>query len=640
MTIERKVGMGIAGQPTGPAADVAEVFSTFLYTAGSAERKVNGIDLAGEGGMVWTKSRTSTGNHRIQDTVRGTSATGHYKNLKPNSTAAEETQGGITTFHSDGYSIDNSSSVTDWNTSTNDYASWTFRKKEKFFDIVTYTGNSGTSQTIAHGLNGPVGMILVKSYAGASASQNWMVFHAGNGATKYQVLNDTTAAATATSVWNDTAPTDTHFTVGSDSSVNNSNKTYVAYLFADNSSEDADDQMIKCGSFTSNTTGQSIDLGWEPQFVLVKSTSNAMSWYIFDTMRGIVTGGNDSILAPNDNLAEETATNYLDVTSTGFISHFNALAGSRDYIYMAIRAPMMKEPEAATDVFNTIAYTGGGVGPVSGFKTDFNITGQLSGSDKFYTSARITGTKTLKTNTTAAEADQGGSLPWDRMDGVWNTSVNGYTLWFWQRAKGYMDVVAYTGNSTSGRTVAHSLSVIPEMIWIKQRDTTSDRNWNVYHKSLATNNIVKLNLTAAESYGGAFANVSLPTDSNFTVTGSSQVNYSPRGYIAYLFASLAGISKVGSFVGNGSNQTIDCGFSAGSRFILIKRTNAGGDWFFWDSLRGIVAGNDPHVSLNTTAAQVTNDDSVDPHNSGFIVNQVSATNINVLSATYIFYAIA
>ena len=640
MTIERKVGMGIAGQPTGPAADVAEVFSTFLYTAGSAERKVNGIDLAGEGGMVWTKSRTSTGNHRIQDTVRGTSATGHYKNLKPNSTAAEETQGGITTFHSDGYSIDNSSSVTDWNTSTNDYASWTFRKKEKFFDIVTYTGNSGTSQTIAHGLNGPVGMILVKSYAGASASQNWMVFHAGNGATKYQVLNDTTAAATATSVWNDTAPTDTHFTVGSDSSVNNSNKTYVAYLFADNSSEDADDQMIKCGSFTSNTTGQSIDLGWEPQFVLVKSTSNAMSWYIFDTMRGIVTGGNDSILAPNDNLAEETATNYLDVTSTGFISHFNALAGSRDYIYMAIRAPMMKEPEAATDVFNTIAYTGGGVGPVSGFKTDFNITGQLSGSDKFYTSARITGTKTLKTNTTAAEADQGGSLPWDRMDGVWNTSVNGYTLWFWQRAKGYMDVVAYTGNSTSGRTVAHSLSVIPEMIWIKQRDTTSDRNWNVYHKSLATNNIVKLNLTAAESYGGAFANVSLPTDSNFTVTGSSQVNYSPRGYIAYLFASLAGISKVGSYTGNGSNQTIDCGFSAGSRFILIKRTNAGGDWFFWDSLRGIVAGNDPHVSLNTTAAQVTNDDSVDPHNSGFIVNQVSATNINVLSATYIFYAIA
>jgi hypothetical protein len=59
-----------------------------------------------------------------------------------------------------------------------------------------------------------------------------------------------------------------------------------------------------------------------------------------------------------------------------------------------------------------------------------------------------------------------------------------------------------------------------------------------------------------------------------------------------------------------------------------------------DSARGIVAGNDPHLSLNTTAAEVTSDDSIDPDNSGFIVNQVAATNINVTSATYIFLAIA
>ena len=111
-------------------------------------------------------------------------------------------------------------------------------------------------------------------------------------------------------------------------------------------------------------------------------------------------------------------------------------------------------------------------------------------------------------------------------------------------------------------------------------------------------------------------------------------------YIVYLFATLAGISKVGSYTGNGSSQTISCGFSAGARFILIKRTDASGDWYVWDSVRGIVAGNDPHLTLDTTAADVTNDDSVDPHNSGFIVNQNSATQINVSSGTYIFYAIA
>ena len=96
----------------------------------------------------------------------------------------------------------------------------------------------------------------------------------------------------------------------------------------------------------------------------------------------------------------------------------------------------------------------------------------------------------------------------------------------------------------------------------------------------------------------------------------------------------------GSYTGNGSSQTIDCGFTTGARFILIKRTDSTGDWYVWDTARGIVTGNDPHLSLNTTVAEVTTDDSIDPDSSGFIVNQVGDTNINVSSASYIFYAIA
>jgi hypothetical protein len=110
--------------------------------------------------------------------------------------------------------------------------------------------------------------------------------------------------------------------------------------------------------------------------------------------------------------------------------------------------------------------------------------------------------------------------------------------------------------------------------------------------------------------------------------------------IAYLFASLPGISKVGSYTGNGSSQTINCGFTSGARFILIKRTDSTGDWYVWDTARGIVTGNDPHLSLNTTAAEVTSNDTIDPDSTGFIVNQVAATNVNVNTATYIFFAIA
>jgi hypothetical protein len=112
--------------------------------------------------------------------------------------------------------------------------------------------------------------------------------------------------------------------------------------------------------------------------------------------------------------------------------------------------------------------------------------------------------------------------------------------------------------------------------------------------------------------------------------------------VCYLFATLPGISKVGSYTGNGSSQTINCGFSTGARFVLIKTRNglASSDWYVWDTTRGIVSANDPHLSLNTTAAEVTTNDSIDPDSTGFIVNQVAATNINVDTVSYIYLAFA
>jgi hypothetical protein len=158
---------------------------------------------------------------------------------------------------------------------------------------------------------------------------------------------------------------------------------------------------------------------------------------------------------------------------------------------------------------------------------------------------------------------------------------------------------------------------------------------------LATEHLV-LNTTAAKGNWPTFKNnwAGVYPEATRIAVNDTDVNTNSNTYVTYLFATKAGISKVGSYTGNGSSQTINCGFSAGARFILIKRTNSTGDWYVWDSARGIVAANDPHLSLNTAAAEVTTDDSVDPASSGFIVNQVAATNINVTSATYIYLAIA
>ena len=84
---------------------------------------------------------------------------------------------------------------------------------------------------------------------------------------------------------------------------------------------------------------------------------------------------------------------------------------------------------------------------------------------------------------------------------------------------------------------------------------------------------------------------------------------------------------------------INCGFSSGARFVLIKRTDQAADWKVYDTVRGIVAGNDPELALNSIAAQVTGYDYIDPDSSGFIL-PVDNFNTNASGASYIFYAIA
>jgi len=637
MTIERKVGMGIAGQPSGGATDVAEVFSTYLYGGtGSAKTITNGIDLAEEGGLVWIKAREDTVGHALFDTERGI-----HKMLVANTDAGQDDKNqSVTAFNSNGFTLGSSYEVNEA-APNEDYVSWTFRKKEKFFDIVTYTGNGTTlpyiSQSVSHNLGAVPAMMLVKQTSG---DNGWVVYHKDIGNTHNLTLNETTAKeAGGLAAWNNTTPTDTVFTVGADSNLTNkSGQTFVAYLFADNSSEDAEEQMIKCGSYSgTGGYGVTVNLGWEAQWVMVKKSSAASTWKLMDTMRGMTTpgvAGRGLIANAHDS---ESGDSTVRVDSRGFtIYPGSTFDVSGTYIYMAIRAPIMVEPEAATDVFATVvgrsSNSGGKGNFLSGFPVDFGIGSSSSGGAK-YASSRLTGKEHMDPASTAAGVNNAAVL-FDYSDGWGSDGFSSYNSWMWKRAKGFMDAVAFNGGG-AGATVSHSLGVTPELFVYKRRSASSE--WMVYVSSIGATKAMFFDKDDIPESQIQWFNNTEPTSTVFT-TGSKA--FSGSTFIAYLFATLAGISKVGSYTGNGSNQTISCGFSGGSRFILIKRTDATGDWYLWDSVRGIVAADDPFTRLNTTAAQVTSNDSVDPHNSGFIVNQNSVTNINVSSATYIFYAIA
>ena len=230
-------------------SDITEVFSTYLYEGnGTSNRQITtNINTSDEGGMVWIKNRDGGDPHVLFDTERGSN-----KSLTSNTFDAEVTDyQRLTSFRDDGFRLGTDPEV---NASNGDnYASWTFRKAPKFFDVVTYTGDGTSDRQISHNLGSTPGMVIVKRTAGGAGE--WMVNHRSIPSTQFVKLNGTQAATTSSTRWNNTDPTDTVFTVGSDTDVNASGSTYVAYLFAHNDGDgefgpDGDQDIIKCGSFT------------------------------------------------------------------------------------------------------------------------------------------------------------------------------------------------------------------------------------------------------------------------------------------------------------------------------------------------------------------------------------------------------
>jgi hypothetical protein len=568
--------------------------------------------------------------HYLMDTARGTSA-GY---ISSNTTDGETAYDIISAFNSNGFAYKPPVNDTGYT-----YASWTFREQPKFFDVVTYTGNGTAGRQIAHNLGSAPGFMVVKSTSQAST---WAVYHRSIDVSQYVLALNTTDAQFGQGYWNYTAPTSSVFTVGSSGDTNQTGQTYVAYLFAHDAGGfglTGTDNVISCGSVLG---GAEANLGFEPQWVLAKASGLASNWFILDTMRGFTgdTVGSAQVLRPNESSAE-TTNNRGYITSTGFVIKE---VNGEPYIYIAIRRGPMKVPTTGTSVFSTTA-TSASTGTItSGFPTDMVLSLDRTAGTSFYNRMlqdRLRGDFViLDTAGTQAEYSNNSTASFASNTGVvlngGGVYSNGFVHEQFRRAPGFFDEVCYTG-AGNGTVISHNLGVEPELAIFKCRNN-ANLDWVVRAPGTGSDRYVLLNTTGAQAtasgwYSATSSQITFPTQ--YSGTASSGFTY-----VAYLFASCPGVSKVFSFTGNGSSQTINCGFTSGSRFVMIKRTDSTGDWYVWDSARGIVSGNDPRLSLNTTAAEVTTDDSVDTDSTGFVVNQLSATNVNVNGASYIGLAIA
>ena len=636
-------GTAFGGVAGGPKTYVDDVFAPYVYTgdnSGSTQTFNTGLDMSGEGGMIWFKSRSNSQAARILDTVRGTN-----ESLIPHS---DTTSGGLgsngLSFLSNGFSLGWTGGDLD---AANDYISWSFRKAPGFFDIVTWTGNGVDERLISHNLGSTPGMIMVKC---TSNNEDWIVWHRNISTTSYLQLNTTNSLLTGIKPWGSNTQTinSTHFSVNNYGSVNNNGRTYVAYIFAHNDQQfgtGGNESIIECGQYTgSGSVGKTVNLGFEPQFVMVKSTQQSRPWVMIDTIRGMPRDGDGVRLLANDSAGDVTSASFLAPTPTGFeVTQQNTYVNTsgENYIYMAIRRPN-KPPEAGTDVF--AIDTSGGTSPTppwfnSGFVTDFVLRKDLNSSTGAFAFSRLQGQAFMRTTASDSETDNS-NYAWDFMNGFSSlTSVDtdkyGYLF---RRAPGFFDVVCYNGNG-SNRTINHNLGKVPEMIWVKRRD--SNGSWPAYHSAVGPTKYLQVNsANSPNTYNGTWNNTA-PTSTVFSLGADNWVNNSSGTYVAYLFSSVSGVSKLGSYSGTGNNIDIDCGFTNGARFVLIKATHdSSTEWFVWDSVRGIVAGNDPYFTLSSNTTQVTNTDYIDPLSTGFTVTSNAPGALNVSGGNYIFLAIA
>ena len=640
--------------------------------------------------LVWIKSRNIGYSHSLQDTVRGT---GTSTVLNTDLSVAEGTYGAygqITSFDTNGFTVASGGHSQYGTAQVNDngytYVAWCFNagsgssasntdgsitstvkaNTDAGFSIVTYSGNSGSSATIGHGLNSAPELIITKSRGHAAGFPT--MANLSSGSIYGLRLNSSGANDTANGsiFYNNTDPTNSVYTVGSSDETNDS-YNYVSYCFH------SVDGYQKIGSYTSDGSDGDVfvETDFEPAFLMIKNTSATYDWVIFDNKRDTA-NLRDSKLSPNTTSAEYSATSIgVDFTSDGFVVRGTDDAinhGTSTFIYLAIAADPDTTTPTVENSFDVVTYTG--TGAAQDIETDFKPDliwvkrRNSTGNNEIYDSVRGEH-KVLQTDNSSAEFDYStnGVTSFDSNGfsvagsaGNHNVSGGTFVAWVWKagdhddnlpeiNTEGTIDstvsvndaagfsIVKYRGTLTSAGniSVGHGLSSAPELIISKRTDSTGP--WRIRPFFLNNNayDYLEFDSGALAQLSSGDGTMAVPTSTTFDNNWNSGIGAS-GDIIAYCWYSVSGHSKIGSYSGNStSGRLINIGFQA--RWVMIKTTNATSNWFILDSQRG----GTKDLRPNSSNAEETRTNGVTFVSNGFEIDDTSV-GFNNTGTNYIYMA--
>lgn len=584
-------------------------------------------------GLNWIKARTyATGMQYRKDAVL-------YDAYLNSVTTAIPVVDSLLTENPTGFTLANNVHVS--NTSYT-YVSWSFKKAKRFFDIVFYVGDGTSNRQIPHGLECDVGQVVIKNLTSVG---NWSVWFKPAVTTtppQYLVQNTNAVPVAGVAAIFPADPTDEYFSVGNNALVNTDGNMYAAYIYAH---DDRSSGVVKTGVYTgTGVSGLTVDVGWEPQYLIIKDITTAGAWIVGDNKR---TG----VLIPNTT-ASEYLPGQLNFTPTGFRldgTDTTMNTTSDNYAWMAIRKKSV--PNDIRTMFSSQLYSNVTQPNVisMGYVDLFNYDGLIwtkglniiAGANNVLVDT-ITGLNKLNytdaSNKELTFSPLSITQPYKYTiitnDNNFNRSggSNPYQSWTFRKAPKFFDILLYTGDGSGSKTVPHSLQSTPGLYMIKSRDNAG--NWAVFHKDVSNGKFyspAKTWTAGGAAFDADAANI------------NASLNNSGENYLMYAFGhdpSPTGNIQCGYYTGNGnmSGPLINLGWEP--QLVMIKQVEATSDWYMFDQANSAnFSGNDGYTLVNTLdnlnkSFQVL---AITP-NTGFqITTTISIWNTN--GAKYVYIAI-
>ena len=350
--------------------------------------------------------------------------------------------------------------------------------------------------------------------------------------------------------------------------------------------DDRPEDYFNLAKYDGNGTTNNITLGFQPDFVWLKRTDGAGNHVLLDSLRGInriFTSSNSQQLSGGDGFAAFNSTGFnLDGTGGGG----DVNTSGRSYIGYGWKAGGAPTATNSAGVGNV---------PTSG-------------------SVMIDGV--------ASTSALAGTIAADKL------SAN---------TKAGFSIIKYTANGSSSQTVAHGLTQTPDLVMVK--NTQSTNNWVLWTPDLSSEHTLYPNLTNAMNsspstwYAGGITSTTIGFD-------SAEANPSGGSPVAYCWHSVEGFSKFGTYTGtaDANGPTVYTGFKPA--YIMVRRYSTTGNWFVLDNKRNPSNGSDGvRLYWDGTGGDSTDSGaySIDFLANGFKLR--SSSNVNA-SGTYLYMCFA